>query len=344
VAALHLETCHQRRENAQPHGRQHVCRARLDPIRRRKLASLPICLERSDRLRGGPGSPYRHRELPYALYRRRMAGGKNLASSPAIWRRMFEEIPSPNFGLNYDPSHQVWQQMDYIAPLKEFASRIFRVHLKDVASIGSGWTRWASWLIPWSFIPRSCRGAGISTGKLSPCAQNSGYDGPVCVEVEDREFEGDLAHRKQALAISSQYLRRCLVSRSDQYMIQPPSTLSVWPVIASLNSVDKNKHTRATSSGPMRRLRLCSLIVIRFLLGHELSFSLGFDGAGGDAVDANVMLPHLSCQSARKPNDGALRCDVMGQVLQAGKERDRRDIHNGPGSLRTMWGITSFVQ
>jgi sugar phosphate isomerase/epimerase len=60
-------------------------------------------------------------------------GGKNLASSPAIWRRMFEEIPSPNFGLNYDPSHQVWQQMDYIAPLKEFSSRIFRVHLKDVA-------------------------------------------------------------------------------------------------------------------------------------------------------------------------------------------------------------------
>ncbi len=46
---------------------------------------------------------------------------------------MFEEIPSPNFGLNYDPSHQVWQQMDYVAPLKEFASRIFRVHLKDVA-------------------------------------------------------------------------------------------------------------------------------------------------------------------------------------------------------------------
>src|ERR1700729_3335833 len=60
-------------------------------------------------------------------------GGKNLASSPAIWRRMFEEIPSANFGLNYDPSHQVWQQMDHVAPLKEFASRIFRVHLKDVA-------------------------------------------------------------------------------------------------------------------------------------------------------------------------------------------------------------------
>ena len=48
-------------------------------------------------------------------------GGKNLAHSPAVWRRMFAEIPSPTFGLNYDPSHLVWQQMDYVRPLAEFA-------------------------------------------------------------------------------------------------------------------------------------------------------------------------------------------------------------------------------
>ena len=58
-------------------------------------------------------------------------GGKNLAATPAIWRRMFEEIPSQSFGLNYDPSHLVWQQMDYVKPLSEFGSRIFHVHAKD---------------------------------------------------------------------------------------------------------------------------------------------------------------------------------------------------------------------
>jgi sugar phosphate isomerase/epimerase len=58
-------------------------------------------------------------------------GGKNLASSPAIWRRMFEEIPSDNFGLNYDPSHLVWQFMDYIRPIYEFKERIFHIHIKD---------------------------------------------------------------------------------------------------------------------------------------------------------------------------------------------------------------------
>jgi len=58
-------------------------------------------------------------------------GGKNLAHSPAIWRRMFEEIPSESFGLNYDPSHLVWQQIEYVEPLWEFGERIFHVHAKD---------------------------------------------------------------------------------------------------------------------------------------------------------------------------------------------------------------------
>jgi sugar phosphate isomerase/epimerase len=59
-------------------------------------------------------------------------GGCNLATTPAIWRKMFAEIPSPNFGLNYDPSHFVWQQMDYIRPLYEFKDKIFHVHFKDI--------------------------------------------------------------------------------------------------------------------------------------------------------------------------------------------------------------------
>ncbi len=58
-------------------------------------------------------------------------GGKNLATSPVIWRRMFADLPSANFGLNFDPSHLVWQQMDYLSPLPGFRPRIFHVHAKD---------------------------------------------------------------------------------------------------------------------------------------------------------------------------------------------------------------------
>jgi sugar phosphate isomerase/epimerase len=135
-------------------------------------------------------------------------GGKNLASSPAIWRRMFEEIPSPHFGLNYDPSHQVWQQMDYIAPLKEFSLRIFRVHLKDVAVDRQQLDQVGILAYPLEFHSPKLPGRGdIDWARFLHALKDSGYDGPICVEVEERVFEGDLAHRKQALAISSEYLR-----------------------------------------------------------------------------------------------------------------------------------------
>jgi sugar phosphate isomerase/epimerase len=138
-------------------------------------------------------------------------GGKNLAASPAIWRHMFEDIPNPSFGLNYDPSHQLWQQMDYIAPLREFSSRIFRVHLKDAAVDRRRLDDVGILAYPLEFHSPKLPGRGdIDWATFLAALKNSGYDGPVCVEVEDREFEADLAHRKQALALSSQYLRPLL--------------------------------------------------------------------------------------------------------------------------------------
>ncbi len=135
-------------------------------------------------------------------------GGKNLAGSPAIWRRMFGEIPSPKFGLNYDPSHMVWQQMDYVAPIREFSSRIFRVHLKDVAVDRQRLNQVGILAYPLEFHSPKLPGRGdIDWARFLMALKDSGYDEPACVEVEDREFEVDLAHRKDALAVSARYLR-----------------------------------------------------------------------------------------------------------------------------------------
>ncbi|MCR5527409.1 MAG: sugar phosphate isomerase/epimerase, partial [Lachnospiraceae bacterium] len=59
-------------------------------------------------------------------------GGQNLMTTPAIWRKVFEILPSKNLGINYDPSHFVWQMIDYIKPIYEFKDRIFHVHYKDI--------------------------------------------------------------------------------------------------------------------------------------------------------------------------------------------------------------------
>ena len=134
-------------------------------------------------------------------------GGKNLAYCPAIWRRMFDEIPSKNFGLNYDPSHLVWQQMDYINPLREFAERIFHVHAKDVRI---DWERMDSVGIMATPLEYHCPklpGLGeVDWGGFFSVLSDTGYHGPICIEVEDRAYEGSLELRKEALRQSATFL------------------------------------------------------------------------------------------------------------------------------------------
>jgi sugar phosphate isomerase/epimerase len=135
-------------------------------------------------------------------------GGKNLAKSPAIWRRMFEEIASPNFGLTYDPSHMVWQQMDYLAVIPEFVSRIFRVHLKDVTVDRHKLNQVGILAYPLEFHTPKLPGRGdVDWPAFLKALKDAGYDGPACVEVEEREFEVDLTHRKEALTLSYRYLK-----------------------------------------------------------------------------------------------------------------------------------------
>ena len=59
-------------------------------------------------------------------------GGTNLAATPAIWDEMFSIVDSPSFGLNLDPSHLVWLQIDYERVVRDYARRIFHVHAKDL--------------------------------------------------------------------------------------------------------------------------------------------------------------------------------------------------------------------
>lgn len=141
-------------------------------------------------------------------------GGKNLAATPEIWRRMFHDIPDPCFGLNYDPSHLVWQQMDYIAPLHEFASRIHHVHAKDVRVNHARLADIGIFAPPNSYHQPVLPGNGdIDWPRFMKELIASGYDGPVCVEVEESAYEVDLPSRCEALRRTQTYLVPMLVSQ-----------------------------------------------------------------------------------------------------------------------------------
>lgn len=134
-------------------------------------------------------------------------GGKNLAISPSVWRKMFDEIPSGHFGLNLDPSHLVWQMIDAARCVRDFAKRIVHVHAKDaridpdrlyeVGTLGLGW-----------HTPKVPGMGDVPWGPFFSALTDAGYDGPVCVEVEDRAFEGSLADRRRSLRVSKRFLEQ----------------------------------------------------------------------------------------------------------------------------------------
>ena len=135
-------------------------------------------------------------------------GGRNLAYSPAIWRRMFEIVPDDNFGLNLDPSHLVWQFIDYTRAVRDFASRIFHVHAKDmeidrdglyeqgVMSLGVGWQ-----------VPRLPGLGEVRWDRFISALYAAGYDWVVSIEHEDRKFEGSFELVQRGFLLARNALR-----------------------------------------------------------------------------------------------------------------------------------------
>jgi sugar phosphate isomerase/epimerase len=141
-------------------------------------------------------------------------GGKNLATSPTIWRRMFDAIPSLSWGLNYDPSHMIWQQMDYLDPIREFSERLVHVHAKDVRLDRHRLNQVGILAHPSLYHTPKLPGMGdVDWGKFFSILTDVGYRGPVCVEVEDRAFEASLLDRQASLRQSYTYLRNYVVER-----------------------------------------------------------------------------------------------------------------------------------
>ena len=135
-------------------------------------------------------------------------GGNNLASTPAIWRKMWEIIPDDNFGLNLDPSHLILQMIDVERVVREFSGRIFHVHAKDlhidreglynngVFSQGMGWQ-----------VPRLPGLGDMDWPKFFAALTGSGYDYVVSIEHEDRAFEGDETLVKRGFYLSRDILK-----------------------------------------------------------------------------------------------------------------------------------------
>lgn len=139
-------------------------------------------------------------------------GGQNLMTSPAIWRRVFEILPYANLGINYDPSHFVWQMMDYIQPLYEFKDKIFHVHFKDIKIYKNRLNETGILAYPLDFMSPKLPGLGdVDWGKFVSALTDIGYDSYSCIEVEDRAFEGSDRKILDSLRLSKKYMEQFVI-------------------------------------------------------------------------------------------------------------------------------------
>ncbi len=130
-------------------------------------------------------------------------GGVNLASSPAIWRQMFEIIPSKYFGLAYDPSHLSFQGMDYIKPLYEFKDRMIHIHLKDTKVDQDRLDEVGIFAYPLQYMDPKIPGKGdIDWEKFLNAVKDTNYKHHIVIEVEDKDYEDSFESVKKALELS----------------------------------------------------------------------------------------------------------------------------------------------
>jgi len=126
----------------------------------------------------------------------------NLATTPELWDKLFETVPSMALGLEYDPSHLVWQGIDHLQAIRDYGERIYHIHAKDiiidrellkrVGVHGRGWWRFA--------IP----GLGqIDWPALFDALKGAGYAGDMAVEHEDPEYLGDRWNEGLALGLKT---------------------------------------------------------------------------------------------------------------------------------------------
>ena len=127
-------------------------------------------------------------------------------------KNFFEIIDSPNFGINYDPSHFVRQQIDYIKPIYEFKDKIFHVHYKDIKVYQDKLADVGTMATPLQYMSPKLPGLGdVDWGKYVSALTDIGYDGYTCIEVEDKAFENSLEDAKKAVILSAKYLRNFVI-------------------------------------------------------------------------------------------------------------------------------------
>ncbi|MEX1018785.1 MAG: sugar phosphate isomerase/epimerase [Litorilinea sp.] len=142
-----------------------------------------------------------------------------LCCTPEGYRAFFDQVASPSLGINYDPSHLIRMGIDYMRFLEEFAARIFHVHGKDTAHLDENLYEFGHEQPPTFAKPRPYAGMawryaipGHGVTRWVDVLERltaHGYNGAICVELEDANYHGSAEAEQQGIVLGAQHLAGC---------------------------------------------------------------------------------------------------------------------------------------
>ena len=139
-------------------------------------------------------------------------GGQNLMCTPATYRRLFKIIPSKSFGLNFDPSHYVWQGLDYIKTIYEFKDRIFHIHFKDIKLYPEKLRDCGVLAYPLEYMSPKIPGLGdVDWAAFVSALNDIRFNGGAVIEVEDKAFENCRDDILKSIRLSKRYLDNYII-------------------------------------------------------------------------------------------------------------------------------------
>ena len=139
-------------------------------------------------------------------------GGQNLMCTPAIFRKLFSIIDSPSFGLNFDPSHYVWQGLDYVQTVHEFRDRLFHIHFKDIKLYPEKLKEVGVLAYPLEYMSPKIPGLGdVDWGAYVSALNDIRYNGDAVIEVEDKAFEGSNEDILNSIRLAKRYLNNFII-------------------------------------------------------------------------------------------------------------------------------------
>ncbi len=131
----------------------------------------------------------------------------NIAINPAIWREIFAAIPSDVLGLNFDPSHLVWQGIDYVHAVNAFKDRIVLAQAKDSEILPH--VQREAGILDAQFWRHRIPGQGdVDWNRFMAALVDSGYQGPLVIEHEDPFYEGSVEAVQAGLDLTRAHLRK----------------------------------------------------------------------------------------------------------------------------------------